>query len=205
MSYTAEEVEKVKHAPAVPGVIETILARWSPRAFSHKPVSHEDLKKIFEAGRWAASSYNEQPWRFLVGHRGDATYQKIFDSLVEFNQGWAKSAPVLILSAASKTFARNNTTNHFAIHDTGAATAYLVLQANALGLHAHSMAGFNQEKARAAFAIPDSFLIGAVTALGHLGDVDSLPEGLREQELSPRQRKPLAEIVFSEWEKPAKL
>jgi len=205
LSYAVEEIEKVKHAPATPGVIETILARWSPRAFSQKPVSREDLKKIFEAGRWAASSYNEQPWRFLVGHHGDATYQKIFDSLVEFNQGWAKSAPVLILSAASKTFAHNNTPNHYAIHDTGAATAYLVLQANALGLHAHSMAGFDQEKARAAFAIPDSFHIGAVTALGHLGDVESLPEGLREQELSPRQRKPLAEFVFAEWEKPAKL
>jgi nitroreductase len=205
LPYTDEEIERVKHAPAVPGVIEEILARWSPRAFSHKPVSHEDLKKIFEGARWAASSYNEQPWRFLVGHRGDSTYQKIFDSLVEFNQGWAMSAPVLILSAASKIFARNTTTNHFAIHDTGAATAYLALQATALGLHAHSMAGFDPEKARAAFGIPDSFHVGAVTALGHLGDVYSLPEGLREQELSPRQRKPLAEFVFTEWEKPAKL
>ena len=205
MSHAAEDIERVKHAPATPGVIEEILARWSPRAFSHKPVPAEDLKKIFEAARWAASSYNEQPWRFLVGHRGDPTYQKIFDSLVEFNQGWAKSAPVLILSAASKHFAHNKTPNHFAIHDTGAATAYLVLQATALGLHAHSMAGFDQEKARAAFGIPESFQIGAVTALGHLGDVNSLPEGLLEQEVSPRQRKPLAEFVFAEWEKPAKL
>jgi nitroreductase len=205
LPYTDEEIEKVKHAPAVPGVIEEILARWSPRAFSHKPVSHKDLKKIFEGARWAASSYNEQPWRFLVGHRGDSTYQKIFDSLVEFNQGWAKSASVLILSAASKHFAHNESPNQYAIHDTGAATAYLVLQATALGLHAHSMAGFDPEKARAAFGIPDTYHIGAVTALGHLGDVDSLPEGLREQELSPRQRKPLAEFVFTEWEKPVKL
>jgi len=200
----AEEVEKLKHAPAVPGVIESILARWSPRAFSHRPVAEADLKKIFEAARWAASSYNEQPWRFLVGHRGDSTYQKIFDSLVEFNQGWAKSAPVLILSAASKNFGHNGAANHFAIHDTGAATAYLGLQAAALGLHTHSMAGFNPEKVRAAFNIPESFHIGAVTALGHLGEVDSLPEGLLEQELSPRQRKPLSEIVFTEWEEPAK-
>ncbi len=205
MSHTAEEVERVKHAPAIPGVIEPILARWSPRAFSHRSVAAEDLRKIFEAARWAASSFNEQPWRFLVGHRGDPTYQKIFDSLVEFNQGWAKSAPVLILSAASKHFAHNKAPNHFAIHDTGAATAYLALQATVLGLHAHSMAGFDQEKARAAFGIPASFHIGAVTALGHLGDVDTLPEGLQEQEVSPRQRKPLGEIVFVEWEQPAKL
>jgi nitroreductase len=205
LSHTAEDVEKVKHAPALPGVIEEILARWSPRAFSHKPVAAEDLKKIFDAARWAASSYNEQPWRFLVGHRGDATYQKIFDSLIEFNQGWAKSAPVLILSAASKSFAHNGATNHFAIHDTGAASAYLALQATALGLHAHSMAGFDQEKARAAFGIPDSYHIGAVTALGHLGDVNTLPEGLRELEVSARQRKPLSEFVFAEWGEPAKL
>ncbi|HEX3471062.1 MAG TPA: nitroreductase family protein [Silvibacterium sp.] len=205
MSHTAEEVEQLKHAPAVPGVIEEILARWSPRAFSHKPVAAADLKKIFEATRWAASSYNEQPWRFLVGHRGDTTYQKIFDSLVEFNQGWAKSAPVLILSVASKSFAHSGAANHFAIHDTGTATGYLVLQATALGLHAHSMAGFDQEKARAAFGIPDNFHIGAVTALGHLGDIDTLPEGLREQEMSPRQRKPLNEIVLAEWGQPAKL
>jgi nitroreductase len=205
LSHTAEEVEKVKHAPATPGVIEPILARWSPRAFSHRPVSHEDLKTIFEAARWAASSYNEQPWRFLVGHRGDPTYQKIFDSLVEFNQGWAKSAPVLILSAAQKHFARSGAPNHFAIHDTGAATAYLVLQATVLGLHAHSMAGFDQEKARAAFGIPVDFAIGAVTALGHLGDAETLPEGLREQDLSPRQRKPLSEFVFAGWGEAARL
>jgi nitroreductase len=205
LPYTAEEVEDLKHAPAVPGVIEEILARWSPRAFSHKPVSQEDLTKIFEAARWAPSSFNEQPWRFLVGHKGDPTYQKIFDSLVEFNQGWAKSAPVLILSAAQKHFAHNRAANHFAIHDTGAATAYLVLQATALGLHAHSMAGFDQEKARAAFQIPEDYAIGAVTALGHLGDTETLPEGLREQELSPRRRKPLSEFVFALWGQPAKL
>jgi nitroreductase len=205
LPYISEEIEKVKRAPATPGVIEEILARWSPRAFSHKPVSLEDLKKIFEAARWAASSYNEQPWRFLVGHRGDPTYQKIFDSLVEFNQGWAKSAPVLILSAASKHFAHNKTPNQYAIHDTGAANAYLVLQATALGLHAHSMAGFNHDKARAAFGIPEDFAIGAVTALGHLGDVDVLPEGLREQEVSPRQRKPLSDFVFDAWGQPARL
>ena len=195
----------MKHAPAVPGVIEVILERWSPRAFSHKSVSRENLRKIFEAGRWAASSYNEQPWRFIVGHKGHPTYQKIFDSLVEFNQSWAGSAPVLILSVASKTFARNGETNHFAIHDTGAATAYIALQATALGLHTHSMAGFDKNKARAAFGIPDNYDIGAVTALGYLGNVDDLPDGLMERELAPRDRKPLTEIVLADWGKAAEL
>ena len=107
MLHTPESLEKLKHAPGSPGVADVIHARWSPRAYADKEVSSEDLKKIFEAARWAASSYNEQPWRFFVGRRGDATYQKIFDSLVEFNQQWAKSAPVLILSVASKKFAHN--------------------------------------------------------------------------------------------------
>ena len=205
MSHTPEEIEKLKHAPAIPGVIEVILQRWSPRAFSSRPVSKHDLRKIFEAARWAASSYNEQPWRFLVGHKGDPTYQKIFDSLVEFNQSWAGSAPVLILSAASKNFAHNGSTNSYAVHDTGAATAYLALQAAALGLHTHSMAGFSHDKARAAFNIPETYHIGAVTALGHLGNVDELPDGLLEREVAPRDRKPLAEIVLADWGRPAEL
>lgn len=205
MSQTPEAIEKLKHAPALPGVAELILRRWSPRAFADKAVSAGDVKKLFEAAQWAASSYNEQPWRFLVGHRGDETYKKIFDSLVEFNQGWAKSAPLLILSAGKKTFAHNSTHNHYALHDTGAAMAYLSLQATALGMHTHSMGGFSHDKARAAFAIPDDFEIGAVTAVGYLGDPDTLPEQMRHQELAPRQRRPLSEFVFTAWEESAKL
>ena len=205
MSQTPEEIERLKHAPAIPGLIEVILQRWSPRAFADKPVSKGDLRKIFEAARWAASSFNEQPWRFFVGQKGDTTYKRIFDSLVEFNQSWAGSAPVLILSAASKTFAHNGAPNNFAIHDTGAATAYLSLQATALGMHTHSMAGLDQDKARAAFDIPDSYHIGAVTALGYLGDVENLPEGLLERELAPRERKPLSEFVLTDVGHPADL
>lgn len=204
MPQNKEALEKLKHAPAIPGVLEDILKRWSPRAYSDQPVSPESLKEVFEAARWAASSFNEQPWRFLVGHRGDETYKKIFDSLVEFNQGWAKSAPVLILSVAKKTFTQNGSPNQFGLHDTGAATAYLALQATALGFHTHSMAGFDHDKARKAFNIPDDFQTGAVTALGYLGDADTLPEQLKQTEIAPRQRKPLAEIVFSEWETPLK-
>jgi nitroreductase len=205
MSIALEELEKLKQAPIVAGVQEDILRRWSPRSFADRAVSSEDLKKVFEAARWAASSSNEQPWRFLLGHRGDETYKKIFSTLVEFNQAWAKTAPVLILSVAKKTFAKNGNPNGYALHDTGAATAYLSLQATALGLHTHSMAGFDQEAARKTFGVPDDYLIGAVTALGYLGDPSVLPEHLRKMEESPRERKPLSEIVFSEWEKAASL
>jgi nitroreductase len=200
-----EVTEKLKHAPDIAGVQDLILRRWSPRAFSDKEVSPAELKKIFEAARWAASSSNEQPWRFLVGRRGDETYQKIFSSLVEFNQSWAKSAPVLVLSVAKKTFTAKGNPNRFDLHDTGAATALLSLQATADGLHTHSMAGFDAEQARASFAIPSDYDIGAVTAVGYFGDPAGLPEYMRTMELAPRQRKPLEEFVFSDWEKPAQL
>jgi nitroreductase len=202
---SSEAVEKLKHAPPAPGVEELILRRWSPRAFADKEVSADLLRLIFEAARWAASSSNEQPWRFLVGRRGDETYQKIFNSLVEFNQLWAKSAPVLVLSLAKKTFTEKGNPNRVALHDTGAATAYLSLQATASGLHTHSMAGFDGDQVRASFAIPSDYEIGAVTAVGYFGDPSSLPERLLKNEVVPRQRKPLEEFVFSDWEKPAQL
>jgi nitroreductase len=202
-STSPEAVEKLKHAPDVHGIQDLIRQRWSPRVYADKEVPAADLKKLFEAARWAASSSNEQPWRFLVGRRGDETYQKIFNSLVEFNQSWAKSAPVLVLSVAKKTFTQKGTPNAYGLHDTGAATANLALQATALGLHTHSMAGYDQEQARASFAIPSDYEMGAVTAIGYFGDPAGLPDYLQKMEVSPRQRKPLEEFVFSAWEKPA--
>jgi nitroreductase len=202
-SSSPETIDKLKHAPHVAGVEELIRRRWSPRAFADREVSPAELKKLFEAARWAASSSNEQPWRFLVGRRGDETYQKIFNALVEFNQSWAKSAPVLVLSVAKKTFTAKGNPNRTALHDTGAATAILTLQATANGLHTHSMAGFDSDQVRASFAIPSDYEIGAVMAIGYFGDPSSLPEHLHKMEVTPRQRKPLEEFVFSDWEKPA--
>jgi nitroreductase len=198
-----EAIDKLKHAPDVAGVEDLIRRRWSPRAYADKDVPAAELKRLFEAARWAASSSNEQPWRFLVGRRGDQTYEKIFSALVEFNQGWAKSAPVLVLSVAKKTFTGKDQPNAYGLHDTGAATAHLALQATADGLHAHSMAGFDREQMRASFGIPSDYEIGSVTAIGYFGDPASLPERMQKTEVAPRQRKPLDEFVFSEWEKPA--
>jgi nitroreductase len=198
-----EAVDKLKHAPEVHGVDDLIRRRWSPRTYADKEIPAVELKKLFEAARWAASSSNEQPWRFLVGRRGDDTYQKIFNALVEFNQSWAKSAPVLVLSVAKNIFTNNGKPNAYGMHDTGAASATLALQATAIGLHTHSMAGFDREQLRASFAIPSDYEIGAVTAIGYLGDPATLPEHLQKMEVSPRQRKPVEEFVFSAWEKPA--
>jgi nitroreductase len=201
----SQDLETLKHGPASTGVEEIILKRWSPRSFADKPVASDLLTKIFTAASWAASSYNEQPWRFLVGKKGDETYTKIFDSLIEFNQNWAKSAPVLILSVAKKTFTQSGQPNGYALHDTGAASATFSLEATALGLHTHGMAGFDKDKARASFGIPEDFELGAVWALGYLGDPNALPDQMQQMEIAPRTRKPLPEIVFSAWDTPASL
>jgi nitroreductase len=206
MSATAREVHELKKAPHVEGVLPAILHRWSPRAFTDKDVSHHDLKTIFEAVRWTASSFNEQPWRFVVGRRGAETYKKIHDALVPFNQMWAGKAPVLILGAAKTKFSHNGEPNRAALFDLGAASAYLALQASALGLAVHQMAGFDTQAARMALEIPAEYELGSAIAVGHQGEPESLPhEQMKQQEVSPRQRKPLKEFVFEEWGKAAGL
>lgn len=206
MPLTAVEVNQMKYAqPSAEGVLPIILERWSPRAFDGRDVSPADLRTIFEAARWAPSSYNEQPWRFLVGHRNSETYREIFDALVPSNQDWAKSAPVLILGVTKTRFSHNDSPNNYAAHDLGAAMAFMALQAAALGLAAHQMAGFDWVKARESFAIPEIYAMGSVMAVGYLGELDELPERFQAQEQSPRSRKPLSEIILSAWGHPANL
>lgn len=195
----------VKFAVTDAPIQKLILERWSPRAFSDKPVSFEDLKTIFIAGSWAASSYNEQPWRFLIGFKGDEAYTKIFRSLAPQNQAWAKDAPVLYATFAKKTFSHNAAPNGSAPHDVGAASATISLEATALGLHTHGMGGFDRDLLRASFGVPSEFDPVACWALGYLGDPANLPENYQLPEQQPRARKPLSEIVFSAWEKPAGL
>jgi nitroreductase len=206
MILTANEVNRMKYAqPSAEGVLPIILERWSPRSFADSDVSADDLRTIFEAARWAPSSYNEQPWRFLVGHRNSETYNKILDALVPFNRDWAKSAPVLILGVAKTRFSHNDSPNNYAAHDLGAAMAYMALQAAALRLAAHQMAGFDWVKARESFAIPETYTMGSVMALGYQGELADLPEKFQAQEQAPRSRKPLSETVLAEWDQPADL
>jgi len=206
MSLSAIEVEKLKHAPAVEGVLPAIHNRWSPRSFADKAVPAADLEKIFEAARWSASSYNEQPWRFLVGFKGDATYEKIFSTLIDFNKSWARTAPVLILGVASTRFAHNGQENGYGLYDLGASLSLLTLQAAELGIHTHSMGGFDKAAAVAAFEIPADYVVGAVTALGYQGEPAALGnDRMIAMEEAPRVRKPLSEIVLSAWGVAAKL
>jgi nitroreductase len=180
-------------------VADLIGERWSPRAFAPMPLSDAELGSILEAGRWAASCYNDQPWRFLVGRkdRGDG-WQRLFDCLVPGNQAWCAAVPVLMLSVAVPLFRHNGAPNRHAQHDVGMASAQMALQAHAIGLALHFMAGFDRDKARAAFAIPEGHEPMAAFAAGHPAEPDALPEAIRPRELAPRQRLGLDEIAFGE-------
>jgi nitroreductase len=181
---------------------DLIAHRWSPRAFESKPVEPEKLRSLLEAARWAPSSYNAQPWYFIVGTKDNPeNYKRVLESLIEFNQGWAKNAPVLALSVAKLKFDDGKPNRH-AFHDVGQAAANLSLQAEALGLSVHQMAGIDPEKARKLFDIPADYEAVAGIAIGYAGEPASLPDGLRERELAPRQRKPLDSFVFTgQWGK----
>jgi nitroreductase len=177
---------------------DLIRNRWSPRAFESRPVEPEKLCALFEAARWAASSFNAQPWFFIVAAKDDpANFKKVLDCFVEFNQGWAKNAPVVMLSVAAMNFAHNHEPNRHAFHDVGQAAANLALQATALGLELHQMAGILPDKAREIFAIPDGYEAVAGIALGYPGDPASLPEPLRKREEEARTRKSLDSFVFT--------
>jgi nitroreductase len=184
---------------------EPIGRRWSPRAFSERPVEPEKLLSLFEAARWASSSSNEQPWAFIVATNADPkNYEAMLGVLVDFNRGWARKAPVLILTLAHTQFDKDGHPNRHALYDLGQAAANLSLQATAIGLATHPMAGFNVEAARQRFAVPEGWEPVSVIALGYPGDPGSLDDTLRQRELAQRQRKPLSSFVFSgTWGVPA--
>ena len=181
-------------------VHELIAERWSPRAFADATVDSEVIGSLLEAARWAPSCFNAQPWRFVVVTRDDeAGFERLACCLVDGNV-WAKQAPVLILSVAQRSFEHNGKPNRWAQHDVGLAVENLVLQAQAMGLGVHQMAGFDADKARELFAIPDDFEPIAVAAVGYPGEADSLPEELAQRERAPRERKSLSAIAFgSVW------
>jgi nitroreductase len=187
-----------KPAPTEIPVHDLIRNRWSPRAFADKPVPPEVLRSLFEAARWAPSSYNEQPWAYVVATRDDKeNFEKMLSVLVEFNANWAKSAPVLALAISALAFEKNNAPNRNAQYDTGAATALLSVEATSLGLAVHQMAGFDPDKARQVFEIPAGWDAIAAIAIGYPGDPESLPQPLRDRELAPRVRKPLSKFVMT--------
>ena len=184
-----------KPAPADHPILDLLARRWSTRAFADRSVANEVLTSLFEAARWAPSSGNLQPWSYLVAPKDNtAEHERLAGVLVPGN-AWARQAPVLALSIA--TVHREDKPNRHAYHDLGLANENLVIQAVSMGLAVHMMAGFQADMAREVFEIPSSHDPVAMIAIGYPGDPASLPEDLRKKDLSPRQRKPIREFVFS--------
>lgn len=187
-----------KPADAHYPILDLLRRRWSPRAFSERPIEREKLLSLFEAARWSPSSSNEQPWSFIVATKDDrAAHERLFSCLVEGNKIWAGRPPVLMLSVAKLFFDEDRSPNRHAFHDVGQATAYLTVQATALGLAVHQMAGFDVEKAKKDLSIPEGYEPDAMAVIGYPGDPAVLPDRLRQRELAPRQRKPIQEFVFA--------
>ena len=188
-------------------VHELISKRWSPYGFSDRPVSKSDLQSLFEAARWAASSYNEQPWRYIVATKEDpGEFERLLSCLVEPNQEWAKAAPVLALGVAGLRFARNDKPNTVAVHDLGLAAGNLTVEATARGLVVHQMAGILPDRAREVYAIPEGYQPFTALAIGYAADPDTLSDEMRKRDLGERTRLPLREFVFAgQWGKSSEL
>lgn len=185
-------------APVGHPVHDIIRARYSPRGFSERAVDKHTLASVFEAARWAPSSFNEQPWAFILAERADKdAFDGILDCLTPGNQGWAQTAAILMISVARTTFERSGKINRHAFHDVGLASGFLALQAIALGLGLHMMAGFDPGKAREVLSIPEGFDPAAAMALGYPLDPEHMSAEAREKALKPRSRKALGDFVFA--------
>ena len=188
MTYPADR----RATPEAP-IHDLLARRFSPRAFAPEPPAPDVLRRLFSAAAWAPSSGNGQPWRFVVGVRGDDVWPQVLACLDVKNQDWAKAAPVLCVGIAQML--RNDRPLRTGPYDLGQSVAHLSIQALAESLYVHQMAGFSADAARSAFDIADGFEAIVAFAIGALGDPDTLPDDLRERELRTRTRRPLAETV----------
>jgi nitroreductase len=193
-----------KATPDYP-ILDLLAKRWSPYAFADKPVSPADLCSLFEAARWAPSSYNEQPWSYIVATKEQPEeFARVLSCLVEPNQAWAKNAPVLALGVVNLKFKMNGNDNRAAVHDLGLASCDLVTEATSRGLRVHQMIGILPDRAQELYKIPEGTEAWTGIAIGYVGDPNTLPDALKPRELAPRQRKPLKEFVFTgKWGTPA--
>jgi nitroreductase len=188
-------IEAQKYRKPAFDINQIFLNRWSPRAMSSEEISKDELMSIFEAARWAPSSYNNQPWRFLYAMRGLGHWNTFFDLMVEANQMWAKNAAALIVVISKKTFDYNGKPSITHTFDTGAAWQNMALQGALMGLVTHGMQGFDYDRARELLNVSDEFQVEAMVAVGKPGKKEDLPANLQEKEI-PSSRKPLNHIVF---------
>lgn len=181
-----------------PAIIHDLIAnRKSIRAFSTRTIDDESLTSLFEAARWASSSRNEQPWRFIPARKEETeNFQRILSCINESNRIWAQHGAILIIVLARKTFTTHPVLNTHAQHDVGLAIGNLALQATALGIYLHQLGGIDYNKVREAFEIPAEYEVISIIVGGYPGEHESLPENLREREKMPRMRKSLSELVY---------
>lgn len=176
---------------------EILEKRWSPRAFDGRKIEKEKLQRVFEAARWAPSASNEQPWSFIVGEQGDETFKKTFDSLVEFNQLWVKTAPVVVVAVGRINGLKSEQLSPWFKYDVGQSVAHLSFQATQEGLFVHQMGGFDAEKIKESFNIPEAYEAITIFTIGYLGDYKVLHPNLQKMEIGERDRKNTADFIFS--------
>ncbi len=186
----AAHVRKATHV-----INPLILGRWSPRALSGEIIPREELMALFEAARWAPSSYNNQPWRFIVAEKNTPEWEKLFSLMGEFNQSWAKNAAALTVVVSRKNFEHNGKPSETHSFDTGAAWQNLALEASSRGLVAHGMQGFDYDRARKELSIPDECTVEIMIAIGKPGEKENLSADLQKME-TPSDRKPLNDLIF---------
>ena len=202
MEMTQEERICLTNSADTEYVIFPLLKqRYSPRTFKEEKIEENELKQLFEAARWSASSFNIQPWRFIYTEKGSEAYDKIVDCLSDFNQKWASKAPVLML-AAYKEKKEEGQVNFHALHDLGLCLGNMTVQAQDMGIALHHMAGVDSKKAEKDFDIPQGFHVATAVAMGFYGgELDKLPKGLQEKETAQRKRMPQEDFAFkNSWE-----
>ena len=190
MSQTTRPIEN--------GVHSLFVERWSPRAYDESGITDAELTPLFEAARWAPSAYNAQPWRFIYARRGTPHWQSFLDLLIPYNRGWAERASAIVIAVSAQKFVPPGKTEAISTgyqsYDTGAAVAYLVLQASLAGLAAHIIAGFDKQAIRQTLGIPDDFHIESAIVVGRRAPADILPVEFQARE-QPTERRPLASLV----------
>jgi len=190
-------LDEIRRAKPDHAIQNLVAKRWSPYAFSDRPVSESELRSLFEAARWAASSYNEQPWSYIVATKAEPeAHAKLVRCLNEGNRLWAAAAPVLAIGCVTRNFKLNGKPNAAAEHDLGAASCSLTFEASARGLYVHQMIGILPDEVRREFGVPDDVDPKTGIAIGYVGDPANLPEKLQDRDGTPKPRKPLAEFVF---------
>lgn len=187
-------------------IIDELKNRWSPVIFSDRPVEKEKIFSMFEAARWAPSSFNEQPWAFIYATKENTEeYNKLLDCIFEGNAEWAKDAPLLLIAFAKTVHDRNGKPNKHAWFDLGHAVSNLSAQATAMGLYLHQMGGFDSAKTNDFYNVPENYEPVVAIAIGYMGEYDSAPEGFQNRDKAPRKRNEITEFVFtSYWDNPVK-